>query len=54
MDDKKTTTVRIPVPTSEQAALLRILTPEQKLQAMLDVAQKRAAELSVKGGKEGK
>lgn len=43
MDDKSTTTVRILAPTPEEASLLRILTPEEKLQILLKAAREKAA-----------
>jgi hypothetical protein len=48
MDDKSTTTVRILAPTPEEASLLRILTPEEKLQILLKAAREKAAKTGVK------
>jgi hypothetical protein len=43
MEDKSTTTVRILAPTPEEASLLRILTPEEKLQVLIKAAKEKAA-----------
>lgn len=38
----KQSTVRVESPTPDQAAVLKVLSPKEKLQAMLEAAKKKA------------
>lgn len=42
------TTVHIPLPTREERDLLRLLTPAERLAAMVEAARKKAAALGEK------